>query len=756
MGNKFKERISRIIYFFPFQLLVMQLKKSQTILVFWLFLFAYITGSMAYKYGIPHLFLYPEYLGEVSFLSHLIVGFSCGVFIMSYNISAYIINGFRFPFIATLSRPFVKFCYNNSLIPWVFTITYIWNIFQFQSTVELIDTEQILVHILGFLAGNLLFIGLSTLYFVSTNRSILNLKITKTSKEKKGQRAVRDFIHRPSRWDKLLNRQSRWKIETYLSSPFRISLARSSKHYDRETIHEVFSQNHINASFFEIACVLTILLIGWFKDVSFFVIPASASLFLLFSIILMLASAIHSWVRGWALTIFVLAFFALHYATTRSWISFENQAYGMNYDGPKANYSEEFLLELARDKYERQEDIEHGIQVLENWKRKAAQGTDEKPRMIIINASGGGLRAMLWTTLSMLHLDAEMDGELMSHLHLITGSSGGMIGAAYVRELFLNDLQPKNFSQQIDSISSAISRDILNPVALNLVTGDMIYNFQHFEDGNYKYKKDRAYAFEQTLNKNVSGLFNKRLRDYSAIETEARIPMMIFTPTIINDARRLVISAQPTSYMMDNVPKERVKTNPLIEHIEFKRFFAEQDADNVRFSSVMRMSATFPYILPSVALPSKPQIRIMDSGIRDNYGLTSTLKYLYTFRKWISENTSGVAILQIRDKFKRYEAKSRNTESLLGNLTSPLDNFYSNWTNVQTFEQDQMLQYAESWFDGEIDVVPFQLKNDPTQRISLSWHLTNTEKKYVRQSLHIAENKEALEIVKDLISSDIK
>ena len=751
MGVSFKERLARIIFFFPIQLLWIQLKKSQTVLIFWLLLFAYVTGTAAYKYGIPHLFLYPEYLGKVDFLSHLIVGFSCGVFIMSYNISTYIINGYRFPFIATLSRPFVKFCYNNSLIPWIFTIVYIYNMYKYQSAIELESDSNIFSHVLGFLTGNILFIAMSTLYFIGTNKNIFSFGKAKAKPGRK--RAVKDFLHRPSRWDKLLNRQSRWRIETYLSTPFKISLARSSKHYDQEMIDKVLSQNHINASFFEIASVLTILIIGWFKDVDFFIIPASASLFLFFAIILMLASALHSWVKGWALSIFILLFFILDFATTKEWISFDNKAYGLNYTGNKANYSEEFLSEFARDKYNKKEDIANGIKILENWKSKLEVIEGEKPKMILLNVSGGGLRSMMWTTLSMLRIDESLDGKLMKHIHLITGSSGGMIGAAYVRELYLNELQPDNFDKEIEFLSEKISRDVLNPVTLNLVAGDMIFNYQTFKDGEYTYKKDRAYAFEKTLNKNVSDLFNKRLLDYIEPERNAEIPLMIFSPTIINDARRLIISAQPMSYMMDNMPGESTTSSPLLENIEFQKFFIEQDALNIRFTSVLRMSATFPYILPSVSLPSKPQIKIMDSGIRDNYGLTSTLKYLYTFREWISENTSGVIILQLRDKFKKYEAKSRSTESLMGNLTSPLDNFYSNWTNVQTFEQDQMIQYAGTWFNGKIDVIPFQLKNDPGQHISLSWHLTNKEKELIMQSLYIPENQKIIEDLKSVFKT---
>lgn len=751
MAVTFRETLSRFIFFFPFQLFWIQLKKSQGILIFWAVLFAYVSRNMAVKYGIPHLFLYPEYLGSVNELSHLVLGFSCGIFIMSYNISSYIIIGFRFPFIATLARPFLKFCYNNSLIPWLFTIIYLWNMVDYQVNVELEPVSVVFLNVFSFLAGNLIFFIVSIIYFLGTNKSVLSFPGAGKRKYKRSKTTVSDFIHRPGRWDKLLNRHSTWRIETYLSNPFKISLARSSEHYQTDTLQKVFSQNHLNASFFEIICVISILLIGWFKDYSFFSIPAGASIFLLFSIIIMLTSAVHSWLKGWALTILVILFVALHYASKNEWISYTNDAYGLDYNGMKANYQEEFLHEVARDKYIKEEDFNKGIQILENWKNKLGHDKKNKPKLIIINASGGGLRSMMWTTLSMLRIDEELNGDLMKHLHLITGSSGGMLGASYVRELYLNQLQPVDFQNEINTLSENISRDLLNPITLNLVTSDLFYKFQKFDDGDYRYYKDRAYAFEKTLNQNVSHLFEKRLKDYREPEFNSDVPMIIFAPTIINDGRRLIVSAQDMSYMMDNLPSANVQNNPVIENIEFRRFFAEQNADNIRYSSILRMNATFPYILPAVNLPSEPEISVMDAGIRDNYGVTTGLKYLYSFREWISENTSGVVLLQLRDKTNRYEAKGRTTRSLMKNLTSPLDNFYSNWTNVQTFEQDQLLQYASSWFNGKIDVVYFTLMNDPTRQISLSWHLTASEKKQIKESLYIDKNQLALERLKSLL-----
>ena len=49
-------------YFFPFQLLLLHLKKNHFLLAIWLLLFAIVAGDLGHRMGIPQLFLVPEYL----------------------------------------------------------------------------------------------------------------------------------------------------------------------------------------------------------------------------------------------------------------------------------------------------------------------------------------------------------------------------------------------------------------------------------------------------------------------------------------------------------------------------------------------------------------------------------------------------------------------------------------------------------------------------------------------------------------------
>ena len=86
--GKIQHWILGIVYFFPFQLLLAHLKRNHILLLFLAFAFGLVTQSFAVKYGVPQLLLYPEYLGEVNFISHVILGLACGSFFMAFNISS--------------------------------------------------------------------------------------------------------------------------------------------------------------------------------------------------------------------------------------------------------------------------------------------------------------------------------------------------------------------------------------------------------------------------------------------------------------------------------------------------------------------------------------------------------------------------------------------------------------------------------------------------------------------------------------------
>lgn len=750
-----------IAYFFPIQLLFVQLKKNQLLLVFWAVLFGFITKNIAAKYGVPYLFLNPEYLNNVNFLSYFLVGFACGGFIMAFNISSYIINGFRFPFLATLSNPFLKFCLNNCIVPIVFIIVYCFNIYQFQYQDQFTSHLKIWSDIIGFIIGIFLFTFLALSYFFRFNKDIFKLFGINTIEQDdiKKNKTNRVVFRKNMSIKNINSKESRdWHVETYISNFRKIKIARDVSHYDKENLLDVFRQNHRNAAVFEIFVVITVLSLGLFRNIPILAMPAGVSVFLMFTLYLMVTSALHTWFRGWSTFVTFLIFLVFNYLFSTSFFYAQSQAFGLNYENEKSSYSPENLNYYNSDKKTLEYDKQNMLEILNKWRIKNSKNSisnSHKPKLILLNTSGGGLRSSLWTFEVLQFSDNILNGELLNHTFLMTGASGGMVGAAYLRELYLKKQIDSTFNIHNKRYRENISRDILNPIAFSIAVNDLFFRLQTFKDGNYKYKMDRGYAFESGLNNNLENIFkNKRLKDYQKLESEAKIPLMILTPSIVNDGRKMYISSQPVSFLTHYEHSNNLNYLPNIEGIEFSKFFEKQNANNLLFTSALRMSGTFPYITPVVSLPSVPVIEVMDAGARDNYGIQTSVKFLYTFRDWISSNTSGVIILQMRDRFKEFPIEPNGNKSLIKTLGTPMDAFYSNTFNIQDYSNDALYQYCGYWFDGKIDVIDFQLHNKKPDNISLSWHLTMKEKNKILSSLALPENQAALLKLKRLLNND--
>ena len=120
-----KKYLVGFFYSLPVQLLFLHFRKYQVFLLFWYILFSTVNGTFMNTYGANSLFLAPEYLGNVDFLSSMLVGISVAIFIMSWNITTFILHGKHLKFLATTAQPFLKFCINNAVLPLIFLIFYL-------------------------------------------------------------------------------------------------------------------------------------------------------------------------------------------------------------------------------------------------------------------------------------------------------------------------------------------------------------------------------------------------------------------------------------------------------------------------------------------------------------------------------------------------------------------------------------------------------------------------------------------------------
>ncbi len=745
----FKTRLKRFIYFFPFQLFIAHLKKNLILIGLWVALFALITYNLGKGFGIPYLLLSPEYLGEISFISHLILGFSLGGFIMAFNISSYILNSYSFSFIATLSRPFLKYCFNNFILPISFSLVYLYQLIDFQIQNDYLTTH-IILNTTGFVFGLVLFIVLSLSYFFSTNRSVFEiLKLKEKDKpERQEQNLVRGFFYRFDSFSSQEIKKHEFNVETYLVHPFKIGLARESDHYEDETLKMVFSQNHINASLFEAFVIITIIILGLFRDNDLFQIPAGASIFIMLSMILMAFSALYSWLRGWSTFVLIGLIISLTYITGDNSDSL-TKASGISYENHHPAYTAENLLKLTHDSIQIKNDITHHLSILENWKKKnQSLQQKEKPILVFLNSSGGGLRSTLWNYHCISVLDSIFERNFLDYVHLMSGSSGGMLGSAYARTLHLKRKKGKNIHLYAKKYYENISNDLLNAIGFTIVVHDLYFNFSRSIKDD-QILKDRAFAFEKRFNHNTQQALSVPIKDYSQPEFESKIPLMILSPTILNDNRKLYISPQPSRFL-SALHAENLHNTNAIDRIEYTALFKHNNPLDLSMTSALRMNATFPYILPNTSLPTEPEIKVFDAGWRDNFGLETSVDYASHFKEWLNENTSGILVIQIRDLFKRQDDFSKapkNYEQQANSLT-PIGNAVS----THNYHQDQLLSQLSMWYAHPLNVQTIELENPKEDQISLSWHLTKKEKKRILSSIKIDKNKASLDQIKNILS----
>ena len=685
-------------------------------------------------FGADSLFLAPEYLEDVNTISFGIVGLSLGMFIMSWNITSFILFSKYFRFLSATTNPFLKFCINNSVIPLIFLVFYFFKAWHFDHTKELISTTEILFLVGGFLAGFIFAISISFMYFFRADRSILRrmLPSVPNPKEYISHLQTADFTNNPD--------GNHPTVEWYIDSPLVLRKARNVSHYTADFIDTMFKRHHFAAVISVLVAFVFLILIGNFLENKLFQIPAAASITIFFAVLIGVSGAFTYFLQSWSIPYLLALVLILNLFYQLNWIDPRNKAYGLNYVNrdERPSYSREGILSLCTPE-NIDADRKNMIRILEKWKQK--QGVD-KPLLVVINTSGGGQRSATFTMNMLQRLDSITNGQLMKKTFLITGASGGMLAAAYFRELYLQRQLGKNIHLQDKKYADDIAGDLLNPMFSSFVARDLIAPAQKFYVGPYKYVKDRGYAFEEKLNDNTRGLLNKRFRDYRDDEGAANIPLMFFNSVVTRDGRKMLISTQPLRFMM--MPHQDTARIPFMDPdaIDFSSFFAKQDPYNLRILTALRMNATFPVVLPNVWLPSNPVVDVMDAGLRDNYGTETALRFLESFDDWISKNTRGVLIVQLFDRPTGGWDHPYQSDNISDHTIKPFLMLQNNWYKLMEYSQNDMMGYYIENPMHNLDKVFFRYSSETEEsKAALNFHLTKSEKLDIARSLNSVDNK---------------
>ena len=173
--------------------------------------------------------------------------------------------------------------------------------------------------------------------------------------------------------------------------------------------------------------------------------------------------------------------------------------------------------------------------VLESWRaRLAGRDGREKPKLVLMTTSGGAYRAAFWTTLVLEALEEQVPG-FLEHVRLMTGASGGMVGAAYVAAMMEAPGGPAGRAVLPESPTARLSAetgdDSLTAVVRELIRRDLPKAVL------WSQSRDRGVVLEEqwrTLDRSFASL-----RDGEAAGWR---PSLVLSPMVVETGRRLLFS----------------------------------------------------------------------------------------------------------------------------------------------------------------------------------------------------------------------
>jgi hypothetical protein len=376
---------------------------------------------------------------------------------------------------------------------------------------------------------------------------------------------------------------------------------------------------------------------------------------------------------------------------------------------------------------------------LDVWKQQTAS---TKPKLAVIALSGGGSRAAVWSTVALMQLENKLTN-FPRHVRIMTGTSGGMLGAAFYTATLTGAGMHQPAELADSGFSQPLANDHLTPVMQRMFFVDLPAALLPIVTD-----RDRGMVLEESWRNDapaLSATFDKLAED----EAQARRPSLIFTPMLVEDGRRLMISnlylgplTESTTLPLASERKgvQQGRRRFSLSAVELFTLFPKA-SEHFQLVTACRLNASFPFVCPATSLPTMPRRRVVDAGYYDNYGVNVAASWVYHHRDWIRKNTSGVVIIQISDRVDARQRLSSPREGKcwdvgrsLEELTSPLAGAASARSAVMLFRNDQQLQALSDHFNGGKDKEFFKsVLLESREDVSLNWYLTRSEIKHLQE-----------------------
>lgn len=377
-------------------------------------------------------------------------------------------------------------------------------------------------------------------------------------------------------------------------------------------------------------------------------------------------------------------------------------------------------------------------------------GLPARRPLIIVCASGGGLRAATWTAGVLARLEERVPHFARLTL-LVTGASGGMVGSAHWVAALRSVTQGKP-RRTWRELMTRVNRDGLTGVLQTMMLNDVPRAFSSVPNLD-----DRGTVLQASWTKPDDALdLTVPLVELKAGERERLWPSLIFSPMIVEDGRRLLLgNLRLKSVVESRAPWINVvgRTGPTVGLASISAFHAADlfatSAARLTLGTAARLSAAFPYVSPAVVLPTEPRTRVVDAGYYDNFGLdlgTSFLREALEHQSaWLARHVSRILVIRVEDEPSDLTGTADDGEApaslsadqqgfgarlarVFEGLTSPMEGMLSARNSVMRLRNDAAFEavfraYEQALGREFVLAQVFQLKG----KVALSWYLTRSE-----------------------------
>jgi hypothetical protein len=197
------------------------------------------------------------------------------------------------------------------------------------------------------------------------------------------------------------------------------------------------------------------------------------------------------------------------------------------------------------------EDVDKDLLFIERigWQKFGALGggpvtaEGSKKPLLLVAVSGGALRSAVWSLLILHQLERafiKKQLDFPAHVRLITGASGGMLGASYYVAKLEHPRDRGKIRPREDELRDQVRllrQDSIDPLMRQFVFGDVPNFFSPWPA-----KHDRGKTLEDAWRVNLDGALDVTFSELRRREKEGWCPSLVLTPMMIEDGRRLVIS----------------------------------------------------------------------------------------------------------------------------------------------------------------------------------------------------------------------